>query len=330
MFLFRNLFLFFLLYSLNVKSQTTDFKDSFSELTIYTMPTLYPLDWNNPAGLYNSMRTCYLKTITVPDNYLLGHVAVKIESPLLEKPIYVAQASASASERIDLVLKQKIGFGILGAALKGRLESSDELKYKLNVYAKRNKLAFIKYQISNKAAQRILDFIQQYESKSNRKFAACEFYGGAFWPRYANEGSGCSAFGVALLDLIQILPPESNEWKIDVKIPMNIVGGEFNGYKKIKNKTIKRTKNWFTSDGINNIDYVNYFVYEPSIMFQWILDKRISTNEKYLPVDENGIPGLLVNEISKPINENEPLFVDRADSNIFISKFRKKISNYNN
>lgn len=328
--LFRNFFIIFLLYSLNVKSQTTEIKDSVSELTIYTMPTLCPLNWGNPAALYNSMRTCYLKTITVPDNYLLGHVAVRIESPLLETPVYIAQASASASERVDLVLKQKIGFGILGAALKGRLETSDELKHKINVYAKRGKLAFIKFQINNKAAQRILDFISQYSSKSNRNYASSDFYGGAFWPRYVNEGAGCSAFGIALLDLVQILPPESKEWKVDINIPMNIIGGEYNSNKKIKNRTIKRTQNWFSRDGVKNIDYVSYFVYEPSIMYKWILNKRVSSNEKYLPVVENGIPGLLVNEVSTPINEEEPLFVERTESNIFISNFHKKMDNYKN
>lgn len=325
----RLLIFFFLFVHLSLKSQSECNQESYSELTIFTMPTLHPLDWSNPSRLYKSMKDCYLKTITVPDNYLLGHVAVRLESPLLSEPLYIAQASASASERIDLVLKQKIGFGILGAALKGRLEKSDELKFKLNVYAKRKKLAFIKYRISNRAAQRILDFIHQYESKSNGKYAACNFYGGAFWPRYIDEGAGCSAFGIALLDLIQILPPESNEWRVDVKIPMSIIGGEFNKNKKIKNRTIKKTQNWFNVEGADNKDYVRYFVYEPSIIFDWILKKNQSPDEKYTPVAEKGVPGLLVNEISNPLNEGEPLFIQRSDSNVFISNFRKKIKMLN-
>ena len=92
-------------------AQTSATNDSTSELTIYTMPTLHPLDWSSPASLYKSMKNCYLKTITQSDNYLLGHVAIMLKSPLLPKPLLVAQASASARERIDLVLNQKVGFG---------------------------------------------------------------------------------------------------------------------------------------------------------------------------------------------------------------------------
>lgn len=324
------IFLFlFLFVHFGLKSQSVVHQATFSELTIFTMPTLHPLDWSNPSSLYQSMKDCYLKTITVPDNYLLGHIAVRLESPLLSEPLYIAQASASASERIDMVLKQKVGFGILGAALKGRLEKSDELKLKLNVYAKRNKLAFIKFQISNRAAQRILDFIHQYETKTNGKYASCDFYGGAFWPRFVNEGAGCSAFGIALLDLVRILPPESKEWKVDVKIPMDIIGGEFNKNKKIKNRTIKNTKNWFKTEGINNKDYVNYFVYEPSIIYDWILKKNKFPDDKFIPVVEKGIPGLLVDRISSPLNDEEPLFIQRTDTNLFITNFRKKLEAMN-
>ena len=72
---------------LKANAQTSATNDSTSELTIYTMPTLHPLDWSSPASLYKSMKNCYLKTITQSDNYLLGHVAIMLKSPLLPKPL---------------------------------------------------------------------------------------------------------------------------------------------------------------------------------------------------------------------------------------------------
>lgn len=306
-------------------AQTSATNDSTSELTIYTMPTLHPLDWSSPASLYKSMKNCYLKTITQSDNYLLGHVAVKLKTPLLPKPLLVAQASASARERIDLVLNQKVGFGIMGITLKGRLETEAELNHKLNVYTKREKLAFIKYKISLKAAQRILDFLQHYSTKTNNNFAPCDFYGGAFWPRYHNEGAGCSAFGITLLELANVLPPEANEWKIDVNIPMSIIGGEINQYKKIRNRTIKKTNSWYTGNGKANIDYIRYFVYEPSIMFDWILNKRKSVDSIYKPITENGAPGLIVDASNQKIDDTEAIFVERPEPNLFIDYFYKRI-----
>jgi len=110
---------------------------------------------------------------------------------------------------------------------------------------------------------------------------------------------------------------------------MNIIGGEFNKNKKIKNRTIKNTQNWYNAAGVDNIDYVRYFVYEPSIIFDWILKKNKLPDENFIPVVEKGIPGLLVNRISSPLNNKEPLFIQRNDSNIFISNFRKKIEALN-
>ena len=306
-------------------AQTSATNDSTSELTIYAMPTLHPLDWSSPASLYKSMRKCYLKTITLSDNYLLGHVAVKLKTPLLPKPLLVAQASASARERIDLVLNQKVGFGIMGITLKGRLETEAELNHKLSVYTKREKLAFIKYKISHKAAQRILDFLNNYSTKTNGRFAPCDFYGGAFWPRYHNEGAGCSAFGITLLELANALPPEANEWKIDVNIPMNIIGGEINQNKKIKNRTIKKTNSWYTGNGKMNSDYIRYFVYEPSIMFDWILDKYKSDDSTYRPITENGAPGLIVDASTQEIDETQDIFYQRPEPNLFIDYFYKRI-----
>lgn len=150
------------------------------EITLYIIPSMHPLDWSSPASLYKSMKECYLKTIGLPDNYLLGHMTVRLESPMLDKPVIMAQTSGSVEEKTDLVLKQKVGFGIMGAALTGRIETENEIEHKLKVYAKREKLAFLKYKISEKAMKRILAFIDTYKQKINEKNAACDFYGGAF------------------------------------------------------------------------------------------------------------------------------------------------------
>lgn len=316
----------FISFSLTGKAQTNENSNQINEFTIYVMPTLLPLDWSSPSTLYKSMKHCYLKTITQQDNYLLGHLAVGLKTPLLPRPLLIAQTSASIHEKVDLVLKQKVGFAIMGATMQGRLETHQELEHKLNVYTKRNKLAFIRYRINEKAAKRIINFIDNYSRKMDEKKSPSDYYGGAFWPRYHEEGSGCSAFGMAMLDLINLLPVESKDWKIDVNIPINLIGGEYNLRKKIKNKTIKRTKEWHNGNGIANVDFVKYFVYEPSIMFDWILKKRNLPDSVYMPVEENGIPGLLVDGSGIEFDENEPLFEERPEPNLFIDVYKKKIN----
>lgn len=304
-------------------------EDGVHEFTVYVMPTLLPLNWESPSTLFNSMKTCYLKTITQADNYLLGHVAVSMNSPLLEKPLLIAQTSGTLDEKLNLIFKQKVGFGIIGAPLQGRLESEEELKHKLNVYSKRNKLAFIRYRISEKAARRMLTFIDNYSKKMNDKNAPCDFYGGAFWPRYHKEGSGCSGFGMVLLEVVNMLNKDSEDWKLVVNIPMSIIGGEFNQNKKIKNSTIKKTHRWAAENGRPNVDYVKYMVYEPSLMFDWILNKRAQSDSVYIPISENGIPGLIVDNRHIEVNEEEPLFIERTEQNLFIDYYLRKINSSN-
>lgn len=310
----------------SVKAQNNPVQESVNELTIYVMPTLLPLDWSSPASLHASMKNCYLKTIAQQDNYLLGHIAVKLKSSLLPKPLLIAQTSGSLQEKLDLIFKQKIGFGIMGAALKGRIESEAELNHKLSVYAKRKKLAFITYQINEKAAKRMIDFITQYSQKMNDKYAPCDFYGGAFWPLYKNEGASCSSFGMALLEITNLLPVDAGAWKLNKNIPIDLIGGEFNNNKKVKDRTIRRTEKWHSGNGKRNVDFVEYFVYEPSIMFDWILKKRTQPDSVYTPQDDNGIPGLVVNGTEVDPAENESFFENRPEPNLFIEHYKKKIT----
>ena len=316
----------FLLVLLTIPFQLEAQNENDHELTLYVMPTLQPLNWESPSTLYKSMRSCLIKTIARSDNYLLGHVAVKLKSTLLSKPILIAQTSGKLSEKLNLLFKEKVGFSLLGLPITGRLETEKELEHNLRVYRKREKLAFIRYQISELAAQRIIKFIDEYSSKDARGNAACEFYGGAFWPRYYGEGAGCSTFGAALLDINNLLGNETDIWKLELKIPMHLIGGEVNNGRKIKIRDIKKTDSWFTGAGIANQDYAEYKVYEPSIMFDWILNKRETNDSVFIPIEENTIPGLLVKAKDIKVNENEELFHSRTKPNLFIDHFKKKFN----
>jgi hypothetical protein len=329
-YLFSELFLVFVfLFFINGSLSSQKSVPETNEFTIYVMPSLYPLNWHSPSLLFKSVKDCYFKTIGTKDNYLLGHIAVELNSHLLAEPLLIAQTSSSTQEKLDLVFKQKAGLAIMGAPMHGRLETTGELRHKLDVYAKRNKLAFIRYRISDDAARRMLKFISEYSKKMDGQNAPCDFYGGAFWPRYQQEGSGCSAFGMALLEVVNLLPDsDSRRWRVDVNLPMNLIGGEYNQGKRIKTSAIIKAHKWFTDNGKVNVDYVKHSVYEPSIIFDWIREKRQKTDHDYKIIDDKGVPGLFVDATNTRFDPNEPLFLTRLESNIFIDNYLKKIRNY--
>lgn len=298
--------------------------DSEHELTLYVMPTLYPLNWDSPASLYTSVKSSLVKTITKSNHYLIGHVAIKLKSSLLAQPILTGQASGPLSEKLNLLFKQKVGFAIVGLPISGRLETAQELEKKLEAYRKRKKLAFIRYQINEEAAQRIISFLKEYSTKNDKGQAASDFYGGVFWPRYHNEGSGCSAFAAVLLDINNLLVENTDKWKLDIKVPIQLIGGEVNNGKKVRIKEIEQAKSWYTQSGKANIDYVDYEVYEPNLMFDWILNKREANDPLYVPIDENSSPGLMINATGVEVDKNEQLFQTRTKPNLFVDYHLQK------
>ncbi len=314
--------LFFLAFA-QVKAQN-DSNEDVHEITLYAMPTLYPLDWSSPSSLFQSMKDCFMKTRKVKDNYLLGHLAVRIKSPLLNSPMLFAMSSANKWERINLVLKEKIGFGIMGYPLKGRIEPFDELSEKLKIYSERKKLAFITYRINKEAAKRMIAFVNGFTELKKDNKSSSNFYGGSFWPRYENEGSGCSAMGLALMDVADLLPSESDEWLVRVNIPMSIIGGEVNKNKKIKNSLIKKTTNWHDGLGTPNEDFVQYQIYEPSLMFDWILKQRNTPGSNYTLTEQMGAPGIYVDLSDKSVDTIAPVFKKREKEDLFINYYFKK------
>lgn len=296
-----------------------------NHITIYAMPSLYPLNWESPASLYNSMYSCYLKTILTSDNYLLGHLAVRIESKLLQEPIYMAMSSSNPKEKIEYVFKEKIGFAILGAAMQGRLETREEIQHKLEKYARRKKLAFISFRVNENAIKKMLDFIDVFSLKEGEKLPRSSYYGGAFWPRYYNEGAGCSAFALALLDVANILPSKANDWLIRRKIPMTLIGGKFNNNKKIKASLIRNTKEWYKESGRESVDYVSFQIYDPSVIYKWIRETMYTEKDNFKMAEEKGVPGLLVDCQNVPVSFDEPILQKRGDSNFFVEKHLEKL-----
>jgi hypothetical protein len=215
-------------------------------------------------------------------------------------------------------VNKKIGLGMLGCTIQGKMESEENIKKSIKLYSKRNKIAFIKFIINKDSATRILEFLNYYTQKKENGYAPCNYYNGALWPRFENEGSGCSSFGMALLDVANVLPPESKDWTVEVKVPMDLVGGEINNNKKIKLGAITRTRSWHDGTGEEDVDYINHRVFDPSIIYDWIIDKRNQNDSVFIATDENNIPGLIINCQNAVSDLNDPILKKRIDFDHFV------------
>lgn len=317
--------------SMKVNAKIENYQEDVHELTVFVVPTKYPLDWESPSSIYKTMRKCYLRSMGQKVNYLLGHVALRLNSPLLEEnPYYFAQMSLSNKEKTKLVFKEKIGMGIMGATLRGEIEPAKRIQRNLAYYAKRDMVTFITFKISEEAAKRVIEYVDLYTGKSNNGHTTSKYYNGAFWPRYKDEGGACSTFAMSVLDVIHLLEDDYVKvWKIERKIPIELVGGQLNNGHKVKTSAIKNTHLWYEGEGKVNEAYAPYFVYEPNIIFDWIMDKHKHNTSDFQAVTENDIPGLYFNATHIPVDHSAPLFIKRKESNMFIDHHKQQVKSAN-
>jgi len=322
---FTALFFMVLIRSYAVEREGSPYR--FNELTIYAIPSPVEFDWSSPSSLYQSYKKGYLASFLKANSYILGHVFVKLTTPLIPEPVYAGMASASRKEQKEKVLKEKVGMGILGIGLEGRMETATDLEGKIKKYARKGSLAAITYRLNTEATKRILEFIEEFSSINERGHIPNMHYGGAFWPLYENEGAGCSAFGMAMLELAGILNDEMEAWKVEVNIPMNLIGGEINPGNRVSLKEIKRARQWHNGSGTLNINYLTQWIYDPSVIYNWVLDQISDTSSssliKYVDASTHQYPRLFANVTHFEIDNTRPIFTHRDNDNIFIKHFLK-------
>lgn len=301
------------------------------ELTIYVIRSVGEMNWESPSTLYKSYIKAYTSHVFRKKMSLTGHLFVKLSTPLLEEPLYAGMCTPSRKERRDFVLKQKIGLGVLGASMKAKLEDKNDLIKKIDYFSRKNELAFITYHLNQEATSRIIEFYKVFTSKSQINNIPSDYYGGSLWPRYENEGAGCSAFGIAILQIIGVLGEESSSWVRNVNIPMNLIGGKFNEMHKIKSKMIRRTSCWHNGRGKEEIDFVPFSIYDPSMIYNWIIQQRALPNRLrtsgYFLTEESIVPGLSSDRRHVQINADEPIFIPRTNFNLFIKDYLGKLNN---
>lgn len=295
------------------------------EVTLYVIPTMYPISWDNPSTLFKTAKHCFYKTISLNNNHLLGHMNICLNTPLLQGKKYLGMTSANKRQRVDLILKEKIGLAILGATLEGEIESEAHILTMLQVYTDRKKLGFVTFRVTEAAMARMLDFVSSFTRNVPGEAQPSRYYGGYYWPLYEEEGAGCSAFALAVLAAADLLPAEATLWLKDVNIPMGLIGGEYNHDKHIPFGRIRKAKTWFQGEGKPNVDFVNVKTYDPSILYDWILDKRLQNDSVYHAVEQDGVPGLMVDCTSRVLPLEKPYYKKREESNLFLDIYRQKL-----
>ncbi len=306
-----------------IKYEQPDYDKTQHEITIFAIPSAMPISWESPSELYTSTLKCYLSSIFRKTYYVIGHMSARISSPLLKSPEYVGMTGSSQIEKIQQVLINRMGLGVFGATLKGKMEPVEKIHKTTFFYAKRNKLGTITFKVNEEAIRRSMRFIEYFKTKNEFGYAPCELYNGALNPRYRYEGAACSSFIIALMDVAGILPAfAAKEWAVNLNLPMNLIGGKLNQQKRISLKSIIRTHDWHDGSGIEGVDYARLELYDPALVYNWIQEQRAENNAVYEPIDNGVFKGVQVSKNAIEYKVEQPILkAFRIRQDFFVKNF---------
>ncbi len=320
----------FLFLFLTVYAYTADHQDhkGYHEIILYAFPSPIPIDWSSPSSLYRSSVKSYIIAHSTNYPYTIGHLNLELRSTLFKNAKYIGMASANKFQKVNFLLFKGVGLGILGMNMAGEIESEEKIKK--NLSRLKGKYAAIQFTVSEHGMQRVLEFIDQYSKVNANKINASMYYNGATWPRYRNEGSGCTAFCMSILEIAGINIEPFKSWKVEINIPTKLIGRIQPENQKISLSNVLRTKNWHNGNGIQNIDFVEYFVYDPNYIYHWILTniesvKDSSINGNYEQTQLNGTKALKIKSDETKIPPDIPIFFDRIEKNLFLVNYHNNL-----
>lgn len=301
----------------------------FHEIVIFTIPSVKSVDWQSPSELYKSALKCYTSAIFKKPYYVIGHMSAIITSPILESTVYTGMTGASQKEKVQGVLVNKLGFGIFGSTLKGKMEPVSKMKKTISFYAKRGKLAYMRFRVNEDSIRRVMQFITCFQEKNEFGYAPCNKYNGALYPCYHYEGAACSSFIIALMDVAGVLPEFApQKWAVNLNIPMHLIGGKLNNNKRISLKSIAKTKEWHNGSGVEGVDYAHLELYDPALIYDWIKQRRAEEGDTEFVKDSDGIfKGVYADKSAVTFNKDEGILRERPSKTFFVSKFLEENAN---
>lgn len=302
------------------------------ELIIFLTRSPRTLDWESPSSIFKSVKKSWFNTLmSKKGKRFLGHASFVLHSNLVEgDSLWLGIAPSVYKDMSHLMFKEKMGLGLLGIPFQSEKEDKENIIENLSFNYKHTEVNFISILLSKESVAQIVEFIDYFHTQEeDTHYAPSSFYGGVFWPLYKGEGAGCTALCLGALESGGVYIEEAikEQWLIKRKIPMDLVGGRFNQDKKIRLKDIKRRKHWYTGQGKANKDYLDFEIYDPNLMMDWVNDLiSKSPHETYMLTPEIALKGIQLDYSHiKPLSAFQEKLQARPNPNIFTEHYNQMI-----
>jgi hypothetical protein len=295
-------------------------------LTLYFTPSPLGLDWSTPSKLARDIVKNYaVKSRFGHTKRFMGHVNVELKYKDDNENVDILTGMTAANlNALPLLLKDKIGLGIIFHSFPGRLESNEEIIPELAQYAEHGnkKMNFCRYRINLEMAKRVKQYIDIYKEHNMGR------YYGLYNSALHGEGAGCSGFGASFLDVMGIINDEHRtHWANCVHVPHSIAGKPITKNKVNFLSLLFKDFEWSDKE-----DHHEIFFWDPDLMYQdtqrRLQKGSIPTNASIVMFDKTQGLEYDITDINPP---TDPIF-KRFNAEGDISSFPpelEKVSNIN-
>jgi len=233
-----------------------------NKLKLYFFPSPDDYNWSSPQKLARSV----IKNTLLPSKYdyraAIGHVAVELKCGDNYHAL-TGMSMKNKKEDDQLILKDKIGLGILFYPMEGKLQDEYEIRRDINERMGTKDISWIEYRINDLACHRLRTYLTIYRNEN-----LDNVYGLVFNPR-KKEGAGCSAFATSFMQIAGILSDEHYlNWSRNIH-----TNKDLNAY----NGTAHRVSIFKMAMGINSSNWaknsnnsIPLFFWEPNLMHKWV------------------------------------------------------------
>ncbi len=258
-----------------------------ASFTLYFIPSPFGLNWDNPTSLARDI----VKNYIVQGRFgytkrFMGHVNIELKYKDGDRDVHILTGMTAAKlDALPMLLKDKVGLGIVFHSFPGRLETKDELEAELDNYSlKGNKsMNFCEYQIRTEMAQRIEEYITEYKDKDLGR------YYGLYNSALHGEGAGCSGFGASFIDVMGIISQEHKEnWANCVRVPHKLIGPPIKKNKVNFLNILTSKHEWAKKED----EHHEIFFWDPDLMYQHTQKKLENESSEFKIIKKKNVSGL--------------------------------------
>ncbi len=227
-------------------------------ITIYTIPAKTQIDFSSPRSMaWTSLGNTLTMHFSQRKN-AMGHVFVELSGP--DYRVFTGSTKQHLFSSGRKEIQEGYGLGILFHGIEGKLEWDDVVVQDLPSHYHNGDIAFLKVKINADNFARLRYYLDEYQRRGYDSI-----YNGLNRPR-EGLGAGCTAFGISFLEVAGVLQPGWEQaWYIDVRVPINLIGGPSTG-NHVPLEELFFAKEWASPEEPHQV----YRIADPYLMYEWI------------------------------------------------------------